>query len=328
MAVLFSHFQLTIFPQLTGSWILKTPLHLLLDGTSAILYFFILSGYVLTLSMKNTDQLSIVSYIKFITLRIFRIFPAFIFTLLITYFIIHSIQSRPSTWLDRYWTNPSDLFSLIKQIVLIVRLPNDPLLRLIPQDWTLTIEIAISLMLPILAYASQKKSTLVLIFIYCAVQFLSLDPFVFDFSIGVFIACNRENLKTKWLRNNYKLIWIIIAILLVCADYFFPHIMTLTDLVLLHHKSWGLAIFLWAIISSPKIQRLLSIQPLIFLGKISFSFYLIHLIILFSMTLYLHTLNPITFLLVYLLITIVASSMSFYMIEKPFNKLARYIIKI
>ena len=326
LAVLLSHFQLTILPQLNDSWLLKTPLHLFFDGTSAILYFFILSGYVLTLSIQNSEQLSIFSYIKFITLRIFRIFPAFIVTLLITYLTIHFFVSRPSTWLFRYWTAPSDFYSLLKQAVLIVRFPDDPLLRLIPQDWTLTIEIAISLLLPLLSYSSQKKSLLVLIFIYCAVQFLRLDPFVFDFSIGIYIACNRRNLKIKWFQNKYKIPLLLIALGLICTDFAFPHVMAVTDIVLIHHKSWGLAIFLWAIISSTKTQRLLSLKPLIFLGKISYSFYLQHLIILFIMTVLFLTLSTITFLLVYLLITILVSSITYYRIEKPFNKIARFLI--
>ena len=157
LVVLLSHFQLTILPQFSNSWLLQTPFRLILDGTSAILYFFILSGFVLTLSIKSDEKISVGNYVKFIALRIFRIYPAFILTLLITYVVIHNLELGPTTWLNQYWKTPQNFHSLVKQAVLIVRLPNDPLLRFIPQDWTLSIEIAISMFLPLLVYTFRKK---------------------------------------------------------------------------------------------------------------------------------------------------------------------------
>lgn len=325
LVVLLSHFQLTLLPQLNHSWLMKTPFHLMLDGTSAILYFFILSGFVLTLSIKSDEKISIGNYVKFIILRIFRIYPAFIFTLLITYVVIHNIEAGPTTWLSQYWKTQHDFHSLVNQAVLIVRLPNDPLLRLIPQDWTLSIEIAISMFLPLLVFTFRKKSTFFLIVIYLLVQFLKIDPFIFDFSLGIFMACNLEALKNKWANNKYKIYLLGFALLLMCADFAFPDLMKVTDTILIHHKSWGLAIILWAIISSVKIQRFLKFKPMIFLGKISYSFYLLHFIILFIMLRF-FTLNTAAFLIVYLIITVLISSLTYYLIENPSNKISRFIV--
>lgn len=296
-----------------------------MDGTSAILYFFILSGFVLTLSIKSHEKISMGNYVKFITLRIFRIYPAFIFTLLITYIAIHKLESGPTTWLSQYWNTQQDFYSLVKQALLIIRLPNDPLLRLIPQDWTLSIEIALSMFLPLLVYAFRKKSIFFLIVIYLLVQFFKIDPFIFDFSIGIFMACNLETLKNSWFRNKYKVYVLSIAFILISADFAFPDLMKVTDIVLIHHKSWGLAILLWVIISSINVQRVLTFKPMIFLGKISYSLYLLHLIILF-ITVKFFTLNAATFLLVYLTITVVISSLTYYLIEKPSYKIGKYIV--
>ena len=324
LVVLFSHFQLTLLPQLNNSWLLKTPFHLMLDGTSAILYFFILSGFVLTLSIKSDEKISFESYMKFITLRIFRIYPAFIFTLLFSYVVIHNLEPGPTTWLSQYWKTQYDFHSLVKQAALIVRLPNDPLLRLIPQDWTLSIEIALSMILPLLVFTFRKKSTFFLIVIYLLVQFLKIDPFIFDFCLGIFMACNLDALKNIWANNKYKIYLLSFAFSLISADFAFPNLMKVTDIILIHHKSWGLAIILWAIISSVKIQRFLTFKPMIFLGKISYSFYLLHLIILFIILRF-STLNAATFLLVYLIITVLISSLTYYLIEKPSNKISRFL---
>ena len=305
---------------------MKSPFHLMLDGTSAILYFFILSGFVLTLSIQSEEKISIGNYVKFILLRIFRIYPAFIFTLIISFVAIHNLEPGTTTWLSQYWKTQHDLHSLLNQAVLIVRLPNDPLLRLIPQDWTLSIEIALSMILPLLVFTFRKKSTFFLIVIYLLVLFIKIDPFIFDFSLGIFMACNLEALKNKWANNKYKIYLLGFAFSLISADFAFPDLMKVTDTILIHHKSWGLAIILWAIISSDKIQRLLTFKPIIFLGKISYSFYLLHLIILFIILRF-FTLNAAAFLLVYLTITVLISSLTYYLIEKPSNKISRFLVR-
>ena len=66
LIVLLSHFQVTIMPQLNDSWLTKTPLKFLIDGQAAVLYFFILSGYVLTLSFQNMNEIHFTNYMKFI----------------------------------------------------------------------------------------------------------------------------------------------------------------------------------------------------------------------------------------------------------------------
>jgi len=323
LVVLLSHFQLTILPQLNDSSLLKSPLKFFIDGQAAILYFFILSGYVLTLSLKNKSVISVFDYLKFIIIRIFRIFPAYIFTLIISLIVLTSIANRPETWLSQYWNGSTGLKSLLNQAILIVRIPNDPLLRLIPQDWTLTIEIAVSFLLPLLAALSSLRPVFVLILVYFSVQFLELDAFVFDFSLGIFIASHKDRMISEWKDLGYKYILMLLGFVLICADYLCPSQMKFTDLFLIHHKSWGIVILLWAIISSDKIQGILSWKPLVFLGKISYSFYLLHLIILLCLTDVLFNLNQILFLIVYLSITIIASSVTYRIIELPFNRFGK-----
>ncbi len=324
LIVLLSHFQLTILPGLNDSIIFKTPLRIFIDGTSAILYFFILSGYVLTLSLKNSSEVTLTGYLKFIVARIFRIYPAYIFTLLITFVVLNFFITKPDgNWLTQYWQSAADFKSLLTQSLLIVRIPYDPVMRLIPQDWTLTIEIAISFLLPVLAAAFVKRSFVALIFVYGAVMFLRLEPFVFDFSLGIFLARNRDWLIDKWKNPGLKIPLIFLASLMICSGYLFPEQMKYADLILIHHKSWGIVIILWAIISSEKIQLVLSRKPLVFLGQSSYSFYLLHLLILLILTSVLNDLNPFLFLIVYLIITIVTSSIIFKIIEQRFNRFSR-----
>lgn len=320
LAVLLAHFHPTILPALNNSWILKTPFRIIADGEAAVLYFFILSGFVLTVSLKQVSNLTFWVYLRFIVKRIFRIFPAFLATLVLTVVLLNVIQSRPESWLDRFWIHSPDLLSAIKESLLIIRLPNDPPQRLIPQDWTLSIELAISLFLPLMAWAISKNKYFTMLVIYFAIQFLALDDFVFDFAMGVFLASNAEQLKSKWLGLKYKSPVIIASLIIICADYLIPMFMNYSDVLLIHHKSWGLAVLLWALISSQKVQRFLSNLPMVFLGRISYSFYLLHLILLLYMTDLFPNEGALIFFCKYLAITILTSTFFYYLIERPFYR--------
>ncbi len=318
LAVLLAHFQLTVLPQFNDSWIQKTPLKLLFDGEAAVLYFFILSGYVLTMSIKKVENPNILLYAKFILKRIFRIYPAFIFTLFASFLLLKFIPCQTVGWLSRYWTTLPDFTALIKQALLIVRLPNDPLQRILPHDWTLSIEMAVSILLPFLAIASKKSPWIILLFSYSAIKFLHLDPFVWDFSLGIFIAqlTLEKNRLPEYLQLKIPLIFI--TCILLFAGYIFPEIMKLADKILIHHKSWGLAILLYLLLSTESFKKLLSFPPLTFLGKISYSFYLLHLIILYYLNASFTGLNAPLFLAIYLSVTSILASITYYLIEKPF----------
>lgn len=324
LIVLLAHYQLTILPQLNNSWVLKSPFALLVDGKAAILYFFVLSGFVLTLSLRNTE-LSIPGYWKFIVSRFFRIYPAYLFTLILTFFVISNVNIRTSTWLDQYWGDNTNIISFLKQSVLIVRSPYEPIHRLIPHDWTLTIEISLSLILPVIAAYSRTYMPWMLIMIYLSIKFLGLDPFIFDFSIGVYMASNKDFLIKRWTSSRYKIPMLIAAIFLITSDYIFPEWMRRMDVLLIHHKTWGLSIILIWILSSTKVQLLLDLKIFQYIGRISYSFYLLHLVVLLCMTILLPSLNPFLFLLLLILIVVTVSTISFFLIEKPFIRLGKKI---
>ena len=290
---------------------------MLFDAEAAVLYFFILSGYVLTRALIGIPKLTLSTYGNFVLKRVLRIYPAFIFAFLLTFLFV-KIAGRPSdNWLSGYWIDiPQGFFESVKQLVLIKRWPNAPELRILPHDWTLSIEIAVSLLLPVLAFASRLHAFLTLLMIYLCVKFLGLDPFTFDFSLGIFLALKQDNFKA--LNHPAKIIMALVALMLICSDYFFPDFMKSADHVMIHHKSWGLFILLLLILSSDKIQNLLSAKPLVYLGKISYSFYLLHFGILLIMTEIFATINSIAFFIIYLASTILISVLSYSRIEKPF----------
>lgn len=294
------------------------------DSEAAVLYFFILSGFVLSESIKN-QQLSIKNYLRFAAKRFCRIYPAFIIVLVAGFFLYPFFNTPQTGWLNDYWQKNFTVPDAIKQSILIVRIPNDPLGRILPHDWTLSIEILISLLLPILVRIAKLRSWLVLAATYLAVKILPIDPFLFDFAIGVFISTEKEFLKVVWKKFNilgHTLI-VISAVLFLKITDILPDHAKMIEAVLVHSKSVGLAILLIALISSSVMQKLLTNKILMFQGKISYSLYLTHFVLVGIVFKNFPGLSffP-AFLMVYFS-SILISGFLYYSIEKPWIRIGK-----
>lgn len=259
----------------------QSSFNFLWDSEAAVLYFFILSGYVLTESIR-TERLTPSSYFNFSAKRICRIYPVFIVVLFLSYFLYPFFNQPGNGWLNEYWQNHPNAFDIFKQSILIARFPNEPAGRILPHDWTLSIEILISLALPVLAWISKRSSWLVLVLPYIMVKTLPIDSFIFDFAIGVFISSKKEYLISVWKKINFlgHGLVVIFALIFLQTSNFFPDFSGQIEFLLIHSKSWGLSILLIALISSIRLQKLLTNKFLMLQGKISYSFYLVHLIII------------------------------------------------
>lgn len=330
LIVFISHFILFFYPGLNSTWLAFTPLHILWDGSTAVIYFFIHSGFILTYRLQQRNfNLSFTSYLAFVWRRIFRIYPVFLITLSAMFLMYRSgyFSFNPtgpaSAPLNQYWKFESGIFDFLKQALLVIRIPNDPVLRLLPQDWSLSIEIAVSLLLPVFFVLHSKNSVMLLCFIYIAVQLLSLDRFVFDFALGISIVKFYPYFRAWWQNQKTlpaKLIVFISAVVLSTTSHFLnPSISKILDLILIHTNAWGCALFLLMLLASTRIQKILNIRLLVLQGKSSYSIYLVHLSLLFLcypisisnlMTL------PVLGILVYLLVFII-SILLYFGIELP-----------
>lgn len=288
------------------------------DSEAAVLYFFILSGFVLTESIKERS-LSPYSYFNFIGRRVLRIYPAFIFVLLLAFILFPFISGQTSGWLTDYWKNIPEVSDLFKQAILIVRIPNDPAYRLLPHDWTLSVEILISMTLPFLAKASEKFSWLLLAMIYILVKVLPIDPFIFDFTLGAILSAQKEKLISAWKKLHFlgHTFLIILALFLINLDSFVPFQLKEINAFAIHFKSWGLILLLIALISSPKLQNILTNKLLIFHGKISYSFYLIHFILIAILFKVQPEISLVLALSAVFLTTLIFSAISYFLVEKP-----------
>jgi peptidoglycan/LPS O-acetylase OafA/YrhL len=349
ISVILSHFVLAYRLDVHFKAIFYSPLHLFFDGFAAVTFFFVLSGYVLTLSLDRKDKIIIGDfYIR----RIFRIMPAYIVTLIISlicysfYKVIHTTPDS-SQWINDFWGRPQDINSVLRQLVFL-RAPGHG--ELVCQNWTLSEEMRFSFLIPFLYLIAKKFNTL-LFFIFNIVLavFFNASVFIFHFSLGIYLALNQDKILMvfKSLKAKYTILLLFFTILLYTYRYTIPmyyyyhyrsvNFLNNDDMIWVFAGLGSFLILLYCFVSK-KIQAALNHSVFRFIGKLSYSIYLLHILVLiFLVPMFILQLNnwgltnrfliwPLalgallgtTFLMAYILTTF---------IEIPFVKLGSRMIK-
>lgn len=326
----------------------KTPLALFMNGAGAVSLFFILSGYVLSIKFFSTDwqlETTSFSFLQFSISRIFRIYPLFFTALLISYFSRNYIDTsfitipKETAYSERLWSQVYTLKRFVLESLLIIRIPKDAGLRLLPQDWSLTIEILLSICVPFLALFCRWRSVTFIVFSIFALYFLRINQYFFEFILGVSLAYYTPILITKWSSINKftKMLFLLTGIILYTSAYTFPSLLIrYSDLLFFNITSWGSFIILTSVICSERLQRILNHSVLRFFGKISFGLYLFHYIIILAIVpffiqyLNMAGLNDIPAIKILSFCFVIASTsilsyIMYYLVERTFIKVGRTI---
>ena len=287
IAVVLSHYFIAYGIDIRFKVITYSPFHFFFDGFAAVTFFFILSGFVLTLSLDKEKEINIWSfYIK----RIFRIMPSYLVVLGLSliaynsYIIIHSIPDS-TTWINEFWSKPLSTLDFIKQFIF---LKPEKSANLVFQNWTLNVEMAFSFLIPFL-YLLLKKSALYLFIIFNIVLlvFFSFSVFIFHFSLGMVLAFNHTKLVAvlSRLQTKYKFGLFFLAILLFTYRYTIPmyyyywyrHLNFLNNenLIWILTGTGGFLLLLFVFMSD-KTQSVLNTRFIKFIGKLSYAIYLVH----------------------------------------------------
>ena len=278
-----------------------SPLHIWWDGEAAVSLFFVLSGLVLSLKhfrLTTTPDLSNYHFLAFILGRIFRIWPAYLLVLVVSALLYQRYQwcfanfpatvPRQNGWLSTLWGQPAGWADFLNDSFLLgMRMK----MVFVPQAWTLSIELALSLLVPVGILLVARSTSWLVFFSLFAIFPLGVSAFLFHFMLGIVIAKHKHTLSL-WLRSNrvYKhLAWL-------CGLFLYTMGETSDAWVSPDAIGWltglGAGVLLASVIASAKSQRILSLPILRYLGKISYSIYLIHFAVLINTTpLLLHQLN-------------------------------------
>lgn len=249
--------------------------------------------------------------------RFFRIAPLYYLYLLYHYFFLNDFNQG---------NNITDL-NYLSHFIFLDMLFIDFINSILYVEWTISVEVFFYLFLP---FFFKKTSKILIVFLFITIlismftlvyrKYFNEDYLILRFTIlewsYYFIA---GILISKWnfnffIKNNFLLLIIIFNITL----------MSIINLPFQHYLMF-ITLILFFIYIKEKIKTNIFNNIIIFIGKVSFSIYLSHYLVLrytinyFGINFYCTILS--------FVITIVISIITFYLIEQPFIKFGKFITK-
>lgn len=248
----------------------ETPLCLFFHGQASVRLFFVLSAFVLTYKFfktKNYEYLS-AGAIK----RYFRLLGPVAFSLFITFIFINLSITN-----DIFTTSEFSIWEFFRETFVGVfykgTSPQNPPL------WTMAYEFFGSMLVFSIAalftrYQRRWIIYLILVLIFHKTHYLA-------FILGMMLSdyfTSQIYLKYKTKISPPKtLVPLIITALLLY---------TISGV---RQQIWGAAIFIFCVLHSDYLKKVFSHRAFLLLGRISFSMYVMHAIILSSFSYYFHT---------------------------------------
>lgn len=309
--VVISHFVYAFYPALeTGAiseihtknqielWIATSPLNIFYSGNLAVCIFFVLSGFVLTHGFFKTRNFELLISIAF--RRYFRLQIPILFTILLTYGMMKCslfcnqkiVQITQSTWwLGKCWNFEPNLIEVLKQSFFYVLFdPTNSRNLYVGVMWTMPYEFVGSFLVFTGAMVFARKKGR--FFFYAVLVYIFINSYFLAFILGMVLADAYSYMSTSLLKiESY---WFKIGSLLLglfCGTY--PAVVapgTIYDWMRIpwisHNESFfhiiGSFLILFSILNSVMSQKLLSMRFPQFLGRISFSMYLLHTLVIGS----------------------------------------------
>ncbi|EOP47826.1 acyltransferase [Bacillus cereus] len=352
--VLLGHF-LALFPILGKKVMYSTfgtYFSILWQGHSAVIIFFVLSGFVLSLPFYKGTEFN---YLKYLIKRVCRIYIPYIMILFIAIGIKLGIHSKIGTipglvqWGS--WNIEVSFNRVIDHILFLREFNSDAFIMVI---WSLVHEMRISIVFPLIIFLLLRvnwKVSIGIAMFLSVIGYLLMKNIPSEFNmpvstnyfitlhyssmfiIGALLAKNREYLVSKIINSKVKYILLPLGLLF----FSYPRIpfMLLSkligeidyDLYLIiidWYICFGAVLIILSALSSKLFSKLLLIKPVQFIGEISYSLYLVHpIVLLTTVHIFYGKISVPLILLISFLFTMVVSVLCYKFIEIPSIKIGR-----
>jgi peptidoglycan/LPS O-acetylase OafA/YrhL len=308
----------------------------LFDGAAAVDYFFVLSGFVLSLPYVSGPRKPMVVS-DFLVRRILRIMPTYwagLSLALILRAMTMSHTSGPfSDLID--WSHPVPRDQILAHLGLIFGRLNTLLVD--GPVWSLAVEMQLSLLLPMVIATVHPRQplagcvALLIVSGYLALGFGSRSSLVFLplFVLGTLLARYRYGLA-EFIRRSHRGTQCAVMVL-TCLLFWNRSIQTRWRLP--GQADWmsGIAagFILLYVLAGVYPRRLLSNAVSRFLGRISYSLYLVHLPLLYAAILELraHSVSAVIIYPVALAFALIGSTALYCSIESPSMILGQWLVR-
>ncbi|HEU5048547.1 MAG TPA: acyltransferase [Rickettsiales bacterium] len=345
LIVVLNHFYNVIPALPEHNWLCDyTPVYYLIAGRMSVIVFFVLSGFVLALPYLSPQP---PGYVNYITRRFCRIYLPFAVAIALAYTLWHAVAATYPEFAPKGddWSHPVSKGSLLAHFLMTGTAGGNDLN---PPIWSLIIEMRISIIFPLLMllvrYARGYAVLLACCFGFAAAKVFSyLDGghnfymaesaagavfltlyYVQFFVLGITLAVYKDQLQA--LLRSLPRFAHVLAILLIL---FVPR--AWIDIHYTIAEAWRGVVAAYIILSCLTFatpQRWLSIAPARWLGKVSYSLYLIHLPVLLTILYGLHeSLSLSVRLLIAFPLAFVAAAVMHAFVERPSIALGRMFKK-
>lgn len=349
LTVVFSHYsQITL-----THWLQHVPWRAIAEGHSAVILFFALSGFALAMQITGDSK---PGFAEFIVKRVCRIYIPYLIAVLAAYtaycLLYRSNLSWTGEWVNQAWHAGIDRHDLLDHLYFVIPFSNS---TLDPVLWSLVYEMRISLIFPILvvvvfatpvwfSVALSMCFSLAAFGYYHHLQRTLLDAsiqgewmptihYMSMFVLGALIARYREAISSKL--GAYSARTLFGALLICLAVYVLVGSITRhsisNDVLRSFADDWIIlpavtGILVLAIALRP-FAAFLTARPLIFLGEVSFSLYLLHCVVLLGVLHYFGETYQGMSLIIAAVLILPVSIAGYYAVEKPSIRLGRYLTR-
>lgn len=293
-----------------------TPLTIVKDGPSGVFLFFVLSGFVLSLPYHNGKY---TTYKSFIIRRIFRLYIPFLlilfFAIVIRSFISYRFHPMLSTWFNDQWHSPVTVSQILHHVAFVLNYTfgggHYDIAAFDSVVWSLVQEMRVSIIFPFIVFLVIRLSWIGSMILAVAsslifyvtnfvglhfsvpylikhmIPFASTLEYIPMFIVGALLSRNWNSI-VQFINSKSALLKPLMAVVGVLV-YTEPtwmqnevgplHISIVQDWFVL----LGSSLFILLALSSNLVSKVLHTKPILHIGKVSYSLYLIHLIILVSL---------------------------------------------
>jgi len=243
------------------------------NGHAALMAFFVLSGFVLTLSLRRGPQRAASASVAFFTARLFRIVPANAVAVLVAVTFAAIAGRAPQAHVPPPW----DWSRILANMALVET-------AIVPVAWSLTVEL---LAMPCIVgmYLTTRRwgptplviaaaATLMLSFAPSRIGYRPLGRNLFAFFIGMLVAELGPRLVSVITRRQAATWFFFALVLWVPARALlgrWSHFASVAE-------AFAAATMMALIVYGPRLSqyRLFELRPILWLGEISYSLYLYH----------------------------------------------------
>ncbi len=322
-----------------------------ISGHFSVCIFFVLSGFVLSLGFFNNYDYNFI--LKQSIKRFPRLFLPVIFTSVLYWFAKEQswffnsevVNITHSTWFVKFWKESYTIKQLILRCGYDLFLFNDHgfLKNINFCLWTMPIELKYSFLLFLVICFIRNSFMAIVVNTILIFTLVMYADTLFIYFLGFLLGINISFLYTNKIFNLNSFgrsALLVFGLLLGCnLDLIFNfkvQYLTVSTFTITLNLI-GASMIIIAILSSKKMQNILNNKILLYLGKISFSLYLIHPLVIGTIVsrLYLYLNNSfsydftyITVMIISLILSLLLGDIIYRFIDKPSIKFAEIIYKI